>query len=146
MKEKKNNKTVAKKATTPTKKEKDLLFGYIKLGRLKKPIADKIGRKPADIYIEYNYLRHIENGKGEYLISIGHNALSYVKKVVDNFMEIRKGKGNALLLVAYIKENNYVNVAVIELSLVLKSSIYLVKTAMPRRRGMANEEVVLWKK
>ena len=145
MKEKKNNKTVAKKATTPTKKDKDLLFGYIKLGRLKKQIADKIGRKPADIYIEYNYLRHIENGKYFALEDLKMNALKYVQKIVANFSEIRKGIGEALLLVATIEENNKKNVAIIELQLVAKSSMYIVKTAMPRKK-FKESEIILWEK
>jgi hypothetical protein len=85
---------------------KSNLFGYIKLGRLNKNIADQIGRKAADIYIDYNHLRHIENGKGEYLKNLKLNALSYVKKIVDNYAEIRTGKEGTLLLVAYIKENS----------------------------------------
>jgi hypothetical protein len=58
------------------------LFGYIKLGRLNKSIADKIKRKPADIYIEYNHLRHIENGKYFALTELGINSLTYVQKII----------------------------------------------------------------
>ncbi len=129
-------------------KTKDELFGFIKVGRLNKPIADKIGRKPADIYIDYNHLRHIENRRGDYLKSINLDALSYVKKIIDNYTEIRAGKNSTLLLVATIHENNYPNVAVIELQLIVKKSIYMIKTAMPRRtgRGMTKDEILLWRK
>jgi hypothetical protein len=125
---------------------KNDLFGYIKLGRLDKRIADKINRKAADICIDYNHLRHIENGKGDFLDKIKLDALSYVKKIVDNFTEIRKGKNGALLLVAAIEENNHKNIAVIELQLLQKYSFYMVKTAMARRRGMVENEIILWQK
>ena len=122
------------------------LFGYIKVGRLNKKIADKIGRKAADIFVEYNHLRHIENRRGEYLKSINLNALLYIKKIVDNFSEIREGRNDTLLLIAYIYENKHNNMAVIELSLSLESPIYLVKTAMPRRITKVNNEIILWQK
>ena len=122
------------------------LFGYIKLGRLNKKIADEINRKPANIFVDYDHLRHIEKGRGEYLEKLKVNALSYLKKIVDNYSEIRAGKNESLLLVAYMEENDYKNIAVIELNLVLKDNIYLVKTAMPRRREMADSETILWQK
>ena len=145
MENKNNKKIVAKKPTKSTKKEKDFLFGYIKLGRLKKPIADKIDSKPADIYVDYNHLRHIENGKYFALEDLKMNALKYVQKIVANFLEIRKGIGEALLLVATIEENNKKNVAIIELQLVAKSSMYIVKTAMPRKK-FKESEIILWEK
>jgi len=122
------------------------LFGYIKLGRLNKPIADKIGRKPADIYIDYDYLRHIENGKKEQLIKLKFDALTYVKKIIDNFFEIRSEKDDALILVANIEENDKNNIAIIELQLIAKHSIYTVKTAMMREKGMRAKELLLWSK
>ena len=125
---------------------KSNLFGYIKLGRLNKNIADQIGRKSADIYIDYNHLRHIENSRGEYLKNIKLDALSYVAKIVDNYTEIWRGKSGELLIVAYIQENEYKNIAAIELQLIIKKGIYVVKTAMPRERGMGTKEVLLWKK
>ena len=121
------------------------LFGYIKLGRLKKNIADQINRKPADIFIEYNYLRHIEKGKYFILDQFGINALAYVQKIVSNFTEIREGQGEALLLVAYIEESTRQNIVVIELQPIADTSIYIVKTAMPRRRFIESE-VVIWQK
>ena len=124
---------------------KSNLFGYIKLGRLNKNIADQIGRKPADIFIDYNDLLHIEQKRGSYLKSINLNPLTYVKIIIDNYTEIRLGKNNALLLVAFIDANNYKNAAVIELKLISKYSMYVVKTAMPREKGMRANEVLLWK-
>ena len=122
------------------------LFGYIKVGRLNKKIANKIERKAADIFVEYNHLRHIENRRGEYLKSINLNALLYIKKIVDNYTEIRTGKNESLLLIAHIEENDFKNVAVKELNLISTDNIYLVKTAMPRRREMADSEIILWQK
>jgi hypothetical protein len=120
-------------------------FGYIKLGRLNKRIADKIGRKPADIYIEYNHLRHIENGKYFALKDLNMNSFVYVQNIVSNFTEIRKGRADALILVAHMKANNKENIAIIELQLISKKSMYLVKTAMPRKK-FAESETILWQK
>jgi hypothetical protein len=122
------------------------LFGYIKLGRLKKNIADQINRKPADIFIEYDDLLHIEQRRGNYLKSINLNPLSYVQTIINGYTEIREGKDGSLLLVAYIEENDYKNVAVIELNFIANFSMYLVKTAMPREKGMRAHEVLLWQK
>ncbi len=127
-------------------KTKDELFGFIKVGRLNKPIADKIGRKPADIYIDYNSLRHIEQRRGEYLKDMKLNPISYVQKIVNSYTEIRAGKNGALLLVAILNINNHKNIAVIELQLVSKISMYVVKTAMWREKGMRASEPILWQK
>ena len=78
--------------------------------------------------------------------SINLNALLYIKKIVDNYTEIRTGKNESLLLIAHIEENDFKNVAVIELNLISTDNIYLVKTAMPRRREMADSEIILWQK
>ena len=125
------------------------LFGYIKLGRLGKRIADKISRKPADIYIEYNYLRHIEKKRGDYLAKLKLDALSYVKLIVDNYYEIRIGKNNALLLVMKMnnqsEEKDKREIVVLELQLIETKNVYIVKTAMPRIK-FANVETVLFSK
>jgi len=113
---------------------------------LSKPIADKIGRKPANIYIDYNHLRHIEIRRGDYLKSVNHDPLSYVQTIVNNYTEIRERQDNSLLLVAYIPENKHNNMAVIELTLIANKSHYIVKAAMPRRIENVKNEVILWAK
>jgi len=125
------------------------LFGYIKLGRLSKPIANKISRTPANIYIDYDHLRHIENGKSEYLTKIKTDALTYVKNIIDGYSEIRKGRGDALLLVMKMENENPSNqkndkreVIVVELQLIVKKNIYTVKTAMPRIKFAKNETLL----
>ena len=122
---------------------KSNLFGYIKLGRLNKNIADQIGRKSADIYIDYNHLRHIARGKYFILEKLGIDPITYVQKIIKNYTEIRKGRENRLLLIAYLEENNKKNIAVIELQLIVKYSMYVVKTAMPRIK-FAKNEIKIW--
>jgi len=122
------------------------LFGYIKLGRLSKAIADKIERKPADIYIEYNVLEHIRQRRGDYLKTINLNPISYVQKIITEYTEIRTGKNDALLLVAKFQANNKINTAAIELQLIASKNIYVVKTAMLREKGMRASETILWNK
>jgi len=120
-------------------------LGYIKLGRLNKRIADQIDRKPADIFIEYNYLTHIARSRYEYLQKIELNALTYVQIIIENFTEIREGRDGALLLVAHLDVDNKDNIVVIELQLIASQSIYIVKTAMPRAK-FTKSEVLLWEK
>ena len=121
------------------------LFGYIKLGRLNKKIANEINRKPANIFVEYDHLRHIETRRFEYLQKIKMNAFAYVQKIIANYIEIRKGKGDALLLVAYIENISNENIAVIELQPIANKSMYIVKTAMPRVK-FTKGEIALWQK
>ena len=47
-----------KKQTTPHPRIEDQGH-YHKIGRLRKPIAEQIHRKSADIYIDDNHLKHI---------------------------------------------------------------------------------------
>ena len=121
------------------------LFGYIKLGRLYKKIAAAINIKTANIFIEYNSLRHIEKGRYFTLEKLKVNTLVYVQKIINNYTEIRQGKENRLLLVAYLPESDIKNIAVVELQIIEKKSIYLVKTAMPRRK-FTKKEIILWQK
>jgi len=142
MENKNNKKNVAKK---PTKKKTETLYGYIWLGRLNKPVAQKIKKVAADIYVDYNSLRHIARGRNFILEKLKMDPVTYVQKIVMNYTEIREGKNGALLLVAYIEENSKKNIAIVELQLVAKLSMYVVKTAMPRIK-FAENEVVLWAK
>ncbi len=88
---------------------------YTKIGRLRKPIANKIRRKAADIYIDENHLKHIFNRHKTELAKLGLTPLMLVDLVVNGFNQIYKSNTtNSILLV---KWNGIPQVVVIELIL-----------------------------
>jgi hypothetical protein len=120
------------------------LFGYIKLGRLSKPIADKIGRKPADIYIHNHDIRHIKNKHGKELkLNNDAEILEYVKSIIKNCNLICEGHHSRLLLI--YNQTKKLDVSVIELiNFNSKLNIYQVKTANIRNKNFIKNKVVLW--
>jgi len=67
---------------------------YEKVGRLRKPIADAINRKAADIYISENNLKHILLKHGAELEGVGLTPKIFVDLVVMGFNRIYKGVEN----------------------------------------------------
>jgi hypothetical protein len=58
-------------------------------------------------------------------------------------VEIRLGRDGAIILVAQITEDDDTkSIAVVELQLVAKDEIYVVKTAMPRAKFNQNETLL----
>jgi len=116
---------------------------YKKIGKLKKSIADKIGKETADIYIDENHLKHIFNDHKDELEKIGLTPLMFVDLVANNFNRIYKAKRNALFLVIW---NGKAKVTIIELNFALQKSFYEVKTATVMRKDFFDKKILLWKK
>ena len=114
-----------------------------KVGRLRKPVADAIGREAADIYIDQNHLRHIFNKHQEDLAQLGLTPKMFVDLVVKGFNQIYKAKRQALYLVM---QNGKLNVVVIEMNYALKKGFYEVKTATVIRKDFFNSKELLWEK
>jgi len=114
-----------------------------KLGRLSPAIAKAIRRKPADIYITENYVKHIFNRHVEELRAIGFTPFDFAKEVVARFNRIYRGTGNSILLV---KWNGAAKVAAIELNLAFRKEFYEVKTAQIRDKGNLKADRLMWKK
>ncbi|MCK9255829.1 MAG: hypothetical protein GX793_01520 [Bacteroidales bacterium] len=123
-------------------KKADMGHPYYKVGRLKQSIARKIHVKCADIYISENYIKHINKNHKKELEQLGISAFNFVKFVVTNFNQIRKGRDGGLYLVVY--NENYSNVAVIQL-VSLQNEFWEVKTAQPRKSSDINKKVLLWR-
>ncbi len=117
---------------------------YTKIGRLRKPIADKIRRKSADIYVDENHLKHILlNHKAE-LAKLGLTPFMLVDLVVNGFNRIYKSNTtNSLFLV---KWNGAPNVVVIGLNFAFKKEFYEVKTAFVKNKERFENLKLLWQK
>lgn len=116
---------------------------FHRVGRINKRVADKAHIKCADVYIHDNNIKHIEYRHGTELEKLGMNAIVFVKMVVQNFTEIRKGNGNSYLLVANGDSNKRFAVA-IELIYVRKYNFWEVRTAQPRSLFDINKRSKIW--
>ena len=116
---------------------------YEKVGRLRKPVADAIGRKPADVYIDQNHLRHIFNKHKDDLSELGLTPMMFVNLVVAGFNQIYKAKRQALYLVI---QNGKPKVVVIEMNYAFKMGFYEVKTATVMRKDFFSGKELLWEK
>jgi hypothetical protein len=121
------------------------LHGYYKVGRLRKPIADKIRRPAADIYVDDNHLQHVKIKHGRQGIARRNLALAYIMVTIDECDAIYAGSNNALLLVSMRREEP--DAVVIELlPFDSNTDIYLVKTASRRKAEFFKHKDMLWKK
>ena len=116
---------------------------YEKVGRLRKPVADAIGRRPADIYIDQNHLRHIFNRHKDDLAELGLTPILFVNLVVSGFNRIYKAKRQALYLII---QNGNPKVVVIEMNYAFKKGFYEVKTATVMRGDFFDGKELLWEK
>lgn len=116
---------------------------YIRVGRLKMNVAKAAHLKSADIYVSENYLKHIEKKHKSELQTLGINAYSYVKLIVDNYNQIRQGSDDSVLLVIF-REGNYHDVAAIKLTYISRKDIWEVKTAQPRNTKDVLKRKLLW--
>lgn len=123
--------------------EKQIKHPYIKVGKISKSVAKEAKIKHGDIYISKNYLRHIEINHHEELLKLGIASLTFVKAIIGNFNQIRKGTGNSYLLV--IHEERISKVAAIELNLSL-DEFWEVKTAAPRGTAALSRKELVWER
>lgn|GEM_PF-957003 len=134
-------KTMTKKSTTQPRIENQA--HYHKIGRLRKPIADEIGKPTADIYIDDNHLKHIFFRHKDELAKIGLTPKMFVDIVINNFNRIYKSNQDSLFLV---KWNGMPKVAAIELNFAFKREFYEIKTAFVKTKHTFKNLKLLWKK
>ena len=116
---------------------------YHKIGRLRKPIAEHIRRKSADIYIDDNHLKHIFAHHKDELAMVGQTPRMFVDLVVNHSNRIYLSNKDSLYLVRW---NCVPKVAVIELNLAFKNGFYEVKTAFIKSKHTFKNLKLLWKK
>lgn len=119
-------------------------YPFLKVGRLKKSIADKAHIKSADIYVTEDHLRHIYNYHGKELSTMGFSAMDFVKTIVSNFNQIRIGSGNSYLLVIYDEKSSVQHTAAISINYIVKKGIWEVKTAQPRSVQSIKKKKRIW--
>jgi len=117
---------------------------YKKVGRLRKRIADAIGKSPADIYIDDNHIKHIfEQHKNE-LTKLGLTPLMFVGLVIGKFNRIYKQHSRQSFFLVHW--NCVPKVTVIELNFAFKTGFYEIKTAFTRNKKFFKDENLIWKK
>jgi len=116
---------------------------YQRVGRLRKPIADSIGRKAADIYVSENHLMHIQLEHGAQLATMGLTPMSLIGIVLGDFNRVYKGSGHSLLLVVYGEKAKLIAV---ELNFAFRREFYEVKTAFIASLRFLRDDKLLWKK
>lgn len=117
---------------------------YYKIGRLRMNIAKKAHLKCADIYISKNQLKHIQLKHKKELDQLCISADIFVKTIVENFNQIRKGSENSYFLVIY--DNNLSKTAAIKLNLSINDGFRKIKTATPMRIADLMKHQLIWEK
>jgi hypothetical protein len=117
---------------------------YTKIGRLKSTIAKEAHIKCADIYISDNQIKHIKARHKTELEQLGITAELYIKMVVENFNEIRKGSGDSILLVVYQDTESKHHTAAVSLNYSIKEGFWEIKTAQPRKTEDILKREKIW--
>lgn len=133
-----------KNYTNKAVKQNNIGYPGIKVGRLNARIAKTIGVPCADIFLSDNHKRHILNTHKVEMEQLGIGVLHYVIGIVGGFNQIRKGSGNSLLLVVFIKEASSHAVAAIDLCYQPKQDVWEIKTAEPRNTADVLKRKLLW--
>ena len=124
-----------------TDKKQFTFDGYVKVGRIRRSIAEIARVKAADIMVNANHFKHIAKYHTAELEVLAMTPLDYVKMVVDNYAQIRSNQGSSLLLVKLNQDRDSDTVS-IELLYDNVRNFWEVKTAQPRRDLRNNE--LLW--
>ena len=117
---------------------------YTKLGRIKSTIAQEAHIKCADIYISDNQIKHIYARHQKELEQIGMRAEEYIKYILNNFNQIRKGSGESILLVVYHETDNKHNTAAMALNYSIEKEFWEIKTAQPRKTDDILKREKIW--
>ena len=117
---------------------------YTKLGRIKSTIAQEAHIKCADIYISVNQLKHIYARHKTELEQIGMTAEEYIKYILNNFNQIRKGSGESILLVVYNEADDKHNTAAMALNYSIEKEFWEIKTAQPRKTDDILKREKIW--
>ena len=117
---------------------------YIKVGRIKSTIAQDAHIKCADIYISENQIKHISARHNLELQQLGMTVEQYIKYIIDNYNQIRKGTGDSILLVVFNNSNNKHDSAAMALNYCIKKEFWEIKTAQPRKTDDILKRKKIW--
>lgn len=111
------------------------------VGSISKTIARQIGRKSGKVVVDKSTIDHIVKRHSVEFAQLGLSAIAFVRYVLQNFNEIRKGRTNELFLVV---RNGLSKAAIIRMN--LASGAYKVETATVMRESFINKKELIWKK
>lgn len=122
---------------------------YIKVGRVRMNSWVSRCLAVADIFISERELVHITNRHRQEMEQLGLDALLYVRTIIENSNEIRKGNTNDtyLFIVKTLPFNNetVMHCAVVELTIRIenKKKVYKIKTAYPAMMGRLSKNELI---
>lgn len=126
------------------------------LGRITKQIEKETNGliKSAEIRIDdYHLNLHIPKEHEKELSNLGLNALEYARYIIENFTEIRQGKGTSYLLVAKHKTNiKLKNIAAIGMEWMSEKTdkgedyYWNIYTMQPRQANRISKLKLYWRK
>lgn len=117
---------------------------YIKVGRIKSTIAQDAHIKCADIYISENQIKHISARHHTELLQLGFTVEQYIKYIIDNYNQIRKGAGDSILLVVFNNSNTKHDSAAMALNYCIEKEFWEIKTAQPRKTDDILKRKKIW--
>ena len=71
-------------------------------------------------------------------------AEEYIKYILNNFNQIRKGSGESILLVVYHETDNKHNTAAMALNYSIEKEFWEIKTAQPRKTDDILKREKIW--
>jgi len=113
----------------------------IKIGRIRHNSWANEILKSKDIYIYEGEIVHIANKHKLELKKIGLSSFDFVKFVISNYNEVRKGTGGSYLLI--VRRTHTSNMAAIELISSERKEFYIVRTASPISTSRLNKKTLL---
>lgn len=125
-------------------KKEDITSLYVKVGRIRKGVADEAGIKCADVYITRFYIKHIEQRHGAELSSLGVTPIDFVKMILVNYNRIYAGSDDSIILVVYNNKTNLHSAAALKLNYIVKKGIWEIKTAQPRSTRDLERRKRIW--
>lgn len=127
-------------------KKEDITSLYVKVGRIRKGVADEAGIKCADVYIATHYLNHIKDRHKTELKLLGLSPILMVKIVLDNYNRIYQGSEESILLVCFEEKAKSHLTAALTLNYIVKKGFWEVRTAQPRSSDNLKKKKEIWKK
>ena len=115
------------------------IAGYVRLGRITRPIAQEIGYPAGYIYADKSN-QHLKKHKQE----INSDPINFITYVVKNHNQIRQGSEGSILLVVFSEKLS--KVTALKIHLLQKKNIYVVKTALVMTQSKIKNKKILWEK
>lgn len=131
-------KTPAKK-TTPKNNPNNQMAGYVLLGRITQSVASEIKSPAGYIYADRGNT-HLNKHRPE----TNENGISFAKRVIEKFNQVRQGSGDSFLLVIYNEKIS--QVVAVQVAPLKNKFCYEVKSVLIMRKKSLTGKSILWEK